>query len=357
MSRRERLLFWGELPPKTLTGVSMSNNRVCTILREAGFTIHKVEEYTWNTRGGMKIFRLFQNFFRLVSYVLRNPYRVFYFNVSLSGFGLFKVLLMVLPFRLFRRRTQLVGHLHRGDFQQFAEDGRQQRVLLLFVLRRLSKLIVLSERYKEQVQAVLPRLDVAVLANTSDFEHMAAERAAIFQEKPYSRNFLCIANYLPGKGLQDLVSAFSSPALQTFSLTVHGSMYDRPFYQILKESATSNIQLLESVAREDLPDTLTTHDALIVPSWNEGQPITILEAMSLGVPVLSTHVGDISDMLGSDYPYLFPPRVENRLVEAVLSFDKATAKRQLSTQLQERYRTKFANDLHKQQVLSIFAHE
>ncbi len=355
MSKRNHLLFWGELPPNTHTGVSMSNSRVLSLLMESGWSVDIVEEYTWDASGAAKAIRLLKNFCSLFfALLLRRP-KVFYFNVSLSGFGLFKVLLMMLPFRLFRRRTQLVGHLHRGDFQEFVDKSGKPAKLLFAVLHRLTKLIVLSEYYQDQVQALLPNLEVSVLANTSDFEQMAAEKAAIFQEKNYSRSFLCVANYLPGKGLQDLVAAFSSQTLQPFSLTIHGSIYDGNFYQSLREHATPNVHLGGGLAREDLPDTLTTYDALIVPSWNEGQPITILEAMSLGVPVLSTNVGDIPHMLGRNYTYLFVPRNKKQLVETVLSFDEATTKQQISTYLMERYHTKYANRLHKQQVLSIFA--
>jgi glycosyltransferase involved in cell wall biosynthesis len=51
---------------------------------------------------------------------------------------------------------------------------------------------------------------------------------------------------------------------------------------------------------------LSAFDALLVTSWTEGTPISLLEAMAAGVPVVSTAVGGIPDVVGPDEARLAP---------------------------------------------------
>src|SRR5262249_25614615 len=48
-------------------------------------------------------------------------------------------------------------------------------------------------------------------------------------------------------------------------------------------------------------------DLVVLTSRNEGTPLTILEAMAAGVPVLSTAVGGVPDLLGHDRGVMVPP--------------------------------------------------
>lgn len=57
---------------------------------------------------------------------------------------------------------------------------------------------------------------------------------------------------------------------------------------------------------EGVGELLGGFDALLVTSWTEGTPITLLEAMAAGVPVVSTSVGGIPDVVGPNEARLAP---------------------------------------------------
>lgn len=60
--------------------------------------------------------------------------------------------------------------------------------------------------------------------------------------------------------------------------------------------------------RGDLPAIYADLDALVISSHNEGTPVSIIEAMAAGVPVVSTDVGGVADVLrGGDFGRLVPP--------------------------------------------------
>jgi glycosyltransferase involved in cell wall biosynthesis len=52
--------------------------------------------------------------------------------------------------------------------------------------------------------------------------------------------------------------------------------------------------------REDVPALVAVADLLIQPSISDAMPMTVLEAMALGVPVVATDVGDVAWMVGEE---------------------------------------------------------
>lgn len=67
---------------------------------------------------------------------------------------------------------------------------------------------------------------------------------------------------------------------------------------------------------EGIRNLLRSSDCLVLPSRSESAPLSILEAMAAGCPVIATNVGDIPKMLvGGEAGYLFEPGDEEALVK------------------------------------------
>ena len=349
MAETGGILMWGEFPPGTQTGVSVCNEMVLRILKESNIPVFIIDECAWGKNAIWKTFYYLRNYIKLIKTVFNHKIKIVYFVFPLSIGGLIKRFLIWPFLKILSPRTILVGHLHRGDFKKFIQKSILNRVLLKSNFFFINRVIVLSPFFHSEVTRFSRNIEVLVVPNTSPIESSVTNRKYI-----YTKNFVCISNYIKAKGIQELVECFRFEELKTFRLIIFGETYEKTYLNKIKDLAPENVTVNGPVNRNELSHQLNNYDCLIVPSWNEGQPIIILEAMSLGLPVISTDVGDIPNMLGGDYPFLVKPQNISSLKEAILSFDKFEKKDDLSSMLYERYTSYYSNINFKKQVLKIF---
>ena len=93
---------------------------------------------------------------------------------------------------------------------------------------------------------------------------------------------------------------------------------------------------------DDVADIMAACDLLLLPSLFEGLPLVLLEAMSLGVPIIASRTGGIVDALGADYPLLVPPGSADALSHAISTHldDPGPGKRQ-AERLRQRFDDRF----------------
>jgi len=96
--------------------------------------------------------------------------------------------------------------------------------------------------------------------------------------------------------------------------------------------------------------------ALVLPSFAEGLPIVIMEALALGRPVISTYVAGIPELVDSGCGWIVIPGSETDLVEAMRSALMADAQQLRRLGLEGRRRIEEKYDLKKnaQQLLALF---
>jgi len=115
--------------------------------------------------------------------------------------------------------------------------------------------------------------------------------------------FIHIARFNPVKDQQSLIQAFATLvndnnySSKQLSLTLVG---DGELTSELKQ-LVSDKQLNDFViftgARNDIPELLSQADIFVLSSIAEGIPMTVLEAMATSLPIISTDVGGLSELV------------------------------------------------------------
>jgi glycosyltransferase involved in cell wall biosynthesis len=76
---------------------------------------------------------------------------------------------------------------------------------------------------------------------------------------------------------------------------------------------------LGKIPHSQIRDILSVVDIFLMTSIAEGTPLVILEAMSMGIPVVATDVGGISEQVANGKTgIVVPPKDVNAIAEAVL---------------------------------------
>ena len=114
------------------------------------------------------------------------------------------------------------------------------------------------------------------------------------------------------KGIYDLLECIRDHKVEfqgKLKLYIGGNGEIEHVKQLIKEYGIADIVIFEGwVSGDKKIELLNKSDAYILPSYKEGLPISILEAMSYGMPIISTPVGGIPEIVSNgENGYLVEP--------------------------------------------------
>lgn len=189
---------------------------------------------------------------------------------------------------------QRVMHCHYGCIAEDLHRGIYGKFLRK-TMWRYSQIWVLDNRSANAISEY-PELKDKVFVTPNS---IAVSENMEIVPKAY-KHIAFIANLIPSKGLFELVEAFKQVDDKELTLSIVGrgttSVLER-----LKEATTchDNIKILGQLPNDEAVKFMKTVDIVALPTYmpQEAFPISILEAMSLGKLVISTHRAAIGDML------------------------------------------------------------
>lgn len=139
------------------------------------------------------------------------------------------------------------------------------------------------------------------------------------EERPYENRFVFLSRVEKEKGILLLVEAFKHLG-NDYSLDVYGPLNGIKQEELL----SSNISYKGIVPSDSVSTVLAEYDVLILPTlWKaEGYPGIIIEAYSVGLPVIASRIGAIPEIVGdSRTGFLIEPGSMNEIVKSVKMFD------------------------------------
>ena len=227
--------------------------------------------------------------------------------------------LLLLIGKLFGKKVIL--HIHGGGFHNFYRHSKLTKRYIRFILEHADAVICLSDNWKKYYSETFKLKRLEIINNVIETPMI---RETI---KNGTVNLLFLGHINEKKGVFDLLSVLAEnrPAFKDkVSFTIGGiGEVERLNNTIAKYDINGDVQFAGWVSGPKKADLLNQCDIYVLPSYNEGLPISILEAMSYGKPVISTNVGGIPEIVRPGFNgWLFKPgdlEALNNIIEEVLS--------------------------------------
>lgn len=197
----------------------------------------------------------------------------------------------------------------RGDDGYLARERPIWRVLTRWVARRASVIAPVS------AELVRILIDLGIPKEKCRLPQFGVDREMFFppekrEPDPDLVRLLFVGSLIERKGLHDLLEALADPALNTVELTVVGDGIQGPFLKSMCQrlGLHDRTRWKGVLPPKEVARLMRESDILCLPSYMEGRPNVVNEAMASGLPVISTRIGGIPDMVAEgESALLFDP--------------------------------------------------
>jgi len=124
---------------------------------------------------------------------------------------------------------------------------------------------------------------------------------------------LSVARLVPEKGLHDLINAFRGMDTNWRLVIAGGADHEDEYSLSLKKSAGEDprIVMCGVVKGRDIKELYTNAGIFVLPSYHEGLPIVLLEALSYGLPILCTDIPQNREIIDVQSRLFAPGDVES----------------------------------------------
>lgn len=241
---------------------------------------------------------------------------VFYTHMSAKG-SFYRTSALVKLSQLFH--VKCVVHLHGSEFKEwYNSETAAKKSEIRSMICRCGAFVVLGRKWEGYIRSIAPGANIVCISNAVDIPKMIASR------NKEETHFLYMGVLIPRKGVIDLLKAIKLMSEQkNLGNWVFDIAGEGPEEENLRHFAEENqieqyVRFHGWVSGKDRDHLMKNADVLILPSYHEGLPVSILEGIRIGLPVISTTVGDVAEaVINGENGYLVEPGNIEKLAECI----------------------------------------
>lgn len=190
-------------------------------------------------------------------------------------------------------RVKLVYHIRIGTIPTISRANSLEWRIIRNVMLRASSVILIDQASYAAVKKFAPKVRAVLIPNCVN----VAEFPARVQVAAEIKTVLFVGWVIPAKGIAELVEAWSILRPQGWRLEIVGP--GDPSYQaeLRLKFEPESLDFVGELSHSDAMSRMANCDLFVLPSYTEGFPNVVVEAMALGCPIVATEVGAIPEML------------------------------------------------------------
>lgn len=204
--------------------------------------------------------------------------------------------------KLFRKKV--IIHLHAGPFMSWyssLDDNRKHKIQEIFSYS--DKVLVLGEFWKNELKKIIPYERMVVLYN-------GVECPTNNLYNPFAKNIVYFGVMNKAKGTYDLLEAIhniESRLDKEIKILLCGNDLVGDIQSTINRlGLEKRVKMLGWINKNEQINIFKNAMISVLPSYFEGLSMTIIEAMAYGIPVITTNISTMPEVLGND-AYLIEP--------------------------------------------------
>lgn len=186
---------------------------------------------------------------------------------------------------------------HHGPDYEREKWGKAAKMVLrlgeYFGVKFADRIIAISNLIKTGLEKKFERKDVVLIANGVNIPDFAFGGETLKKYGLFSGRYIFTAcRFVPEKGLHDLINAYKSLTNPKFKLVIAGGADHETEYSrnLIKKAEAAEVTLTGFISGRPLAELYSNAGLFVLPSYYEGLPIALLEAMSYNLPVLVSDI-------------------------------------------------------------------
>lgn len=190
---------------------------------------------------------------------------------------------------------KVVYHIHGGGFISFSMAHHET---VAKVLKKVDAVVALSCSWKRFFESEFHSSNVVVIPNIISYPKFIY-RSISFDKVRVEALFLGLLDRNKGIfNILEMINQYQGELRGRFLLHIGGNGKTEEVGRLIAEYGIGDIVQFEGWVRgEKKIELLNRSDFYLLPSYNEGLPISILEAMSYRLPIVASPVGGIPEIV------------------------------------------------------------
>jgi glycosyltransferase involved in cell wall biosynthesis len=194
--------------------------------------------------------------------------------------------------------------------------------LLAAAYRHANRIICVSQNMKEDIDTLYPSLKNITVSIPNGYN----SDEIYFLNQKRGNYLLFVGQLIPRKNVHVLLHAFANIKDKvSYELIIAGGGPQKYYLEELADKLfiKDRVSFLGDVKHSDLNPLYNQANALILPSWGEGMPIVVLEALATGTPVIASRIAGNPELITSkDVGLLVEPNSVASLQNAICELSK-----------------------------------
>lgn len=214
------------------------------------------------------------------------------------------------------RGCGVIVHAHGGNIETWLTT-RQRRLLLRLAMMPAHRVVAVWTAGQRALTVALDEQRVLLIDNGVDGSRYTDP------EPPHQPpRVLYVGLLTPRKGVLDLLKAsqiLRDGGVEHEMWLLGGTPDEGPAAaEPVYAAADGQARLLGTRPPDEMPSVYATADVFCLPSWWEAMPLSVLEAMAAGLPVVATDVGDVARAVVDGHTGYVVPRKSPELLAKAL---------------------------------------